>query len=118
MRNGILLAEDTPDRIMSKFESNSIEEAFLILSQKQGDDIITSKPADLKKHSIIPALPGDVVVPSIAIDNTNTNLEKNPINYNCNDLQFENRKRVFFTTRGRIKALMTKNFVQLFRQPS
>ncbi|KAL5282687.1 hypothetical protein ACFFRR_005643 [Megaselia abdita] len=117
MRNGILLAEDTPERIMNKFESNSIEEAFLILSQKQGDDIITSNPADFKKHPIIPALPGDVI-PSIEFENRNTNIEKNPINYNCNDDDFDNRKRVFFTTRGRIKALMTKNFVQLFRQPS
>lgn len=115
MRNGILLAEDTPERIMNKFESNSIEEAFLILSQKQGDDIITSNPADLKKHSIIPALSGDVT-PSIEFENTN--LEKNQINYDCDDVDIRKPKRVFFTTRGRIKALMTKNFVQLFRQPS
>lgn len=115
MRNGILLAEDTPEKIMNKFESNSIEEAFLILSQKQGDDIITSNPADFKKHSIISTLPADAV-PSIECENNNTNIEKNQIHYNCEDVR--SRKRVFFTTRGRIKALMTKNFVQLFRQPS
>lgn len=114
MRNGILLAEDSPTRIMSKFESNSIEEAFLILSQKQGEDIITSKPGDFKRHSIIPA----ERIQSIGFNNTNSNLEKCPINYNCNDVDSNNRKNIFFSTRGRIKALMTKNFVQLFRQPS
>lgn len=113
MRNGILLAEDTPEKIMNKFESNSIEEAFLILSQKQGDDIITSIPHDFKKHSIIPVLPGDAV-PSIECEN----IEKNQLHYNCEDVGLRRRKRVFFTTKGRIKALMTKNFVQLFRQPS
>lgn len=123
MRNGILLAEDTPEKIMNRFESNSIEEAFLILSQKQGDDIITSNPADLKKHTILPILAGDVA-PSRDSEDRNTNIEKNEINYKCDvnddddDAVYRNRKHVFFTSKGRIKALMTKNFVQLFRQPS
>lgn len=36
MRNGILLAEDSPENIMRAFGTATLEDAFLILSQKQG----------------------------------------------------------------------------------
>lgn len=36
MRNGILLAEDSPENIMRAFQTATLEDAFLILSQKQG----------------------------------------------------------------------------------
>lgn len=36
MRNGILLAEDTPANIMQMYNCSNLEDAFLILSQKQG----------------------------------------------------------------------------------
>lgn len=118
MRNGILLAENTPTNIMRKFESNSIEEAFLVLSQKQGVDIITSKPVDLKKINSKPPLSDDAA-PSITLNNTNFNLDKNTNDStNYNDVQSYNKQNLFFSTRGKIKALMIKNFVQLFRQPS
>lgn len=113
MRNGVLLAEDTPTNIMIKFGTQSIEDAFLILSQRQGneDDLVQIMDHN-KNQTLAPA-----VLPPEVIDTAEPNMpEKAPIPYE--EAPNENRKKVFFTTKGRIKALMTKNFVQLFRQPS
>lgn len=113
MRNGVLLAEDTPTNIMIKFGTQSIEDAFLILSQRQGneDDLVQIMDHN-KNQTLAPA-----VLPPEVIDTAEPNTpEKPPIPYE--ETPNENRKKVFFTTKGRIKALMTKNFVQLFRQPS
>lgn len=118
MRNGILLAEDTPTNIMIRFESNSIEDAFLLLSQRQG----TSEEADRRtfireKLSAI-ASPDlkekndDVIIPEIE--------RKDSIRRSkCSqDRKVELRNKIFFTSKSRMKALLTKNLVQLTRQPS
>ncbi|XP_037949298.1 ABC transporter G family member 23 [Teleopsis dalmanni] len=123
MRNGVLLAEDTPIAIMQKFECNSIEDAFLILSQKQGDsDVIVANDGNKATGT-------STVMSSVEVIDTETNrvpLEKPSLKFvdeNDNKTEYlehemENRKKIWFSTRGRVKALMTKNFVQLFRQPS
>lgn len=115
MRNGVLLAEDTPTNIMIKFGTQSIEDAFLILSQRQGNEDELAQILDHNRNNA--ALP-TAVLPTEVIDThePTTAVEKPPIP--CDEPLNENRKKVFFTTKGRIKALMTKNFVQLFRQPS
>ncbi|EDW54405.1 ABC transporter G family member 20 [Drosophila sechellia] len=113
MRNGVLLAEDTPTNIMIKFGTQSIEDAFLILSQRQGNE---DELAQIMDHNKNQALPAAVLPPEI-IDTHEPNMpEKQPIPFE--EPLNENRKKIFFTTKGRVKALMTKNFVQLFRQPS
>lgn len=38
MREGILLAEESPSALMEKYECNDLEEAFLKLSHKQEND--------------------------------------------------------------------------------
>ncbi|XP_017154026.1 ABC transporter G family member 20 [Drosophila miranda] len=116
MRNGVLLAEDTPTNIMIQFGTQSIEDAFLILSQRQGNEDELAQIMDHNKNQQ-QALP-TAVLPTEVIDthDPGLSLEKPPIPYD--EPVNENRKKVFFTTKGRLKALMTKNFVQLFRQPS
>jgi ABC-type multidrug transport system ATPase subunit len=44
MRNGVLVAEDSPQIIMGKLDTNSLEEAFLKLSvnQESSGEIVTS----------------------------------------------------------------------------
>ncbi|XP_014089830.1 ABC transporter G family member 20 [Bactrocera oleae] len=129
MRNGVLLAEDTPINIMIKFECNSIEDAFLILSQKQGDsDIVqpntintSQSPAIMHSVEVIDATspePNDMCKKLPLVDENDNKTQPTDQGGHCREQETENRKRIFFTTRGRIKALMTKNFVQLFRQPS
>ncbi|XP_061386051.1 ABC transporter G family member 20 [Musca vetustissima] len=124
MRKGVLLAEDTPENIMLRFEVNSIEDAFLILSQKQGDnDVIEASLAQLPSqqqhhHNSNAICNGvEVIDASSIMQPTEKSMSEKPpqqIEEEDND----NTKKCFFTTKGRIKALMTKNFVQLFRQPS
>ncbi|XP_054726104.1 ABC transporter G family member 23 [Anastrepha obliqua] len=129
MRNGVLLAEDTPTNIMIKFECNSIEDAFLILSQKQGDsDIVqpnnvnaSQPPAIMHSVEVIDANspdPNEICKKLPFVDENDNKTQPTQQLGNAREPETENRKRIFFTTRGRIKALMTKNFVQLFRQPS
>lgn len=125
MRKGVLLAEDTPENIMLRFEVNSIEDAFLILSQKQGDnDVIEAALAQLpsnQQHASNAICNGVEVIDASSIvqptekANMETNIVKPPLQGVVEEN--ENQKKFFFTTKGRIKALMTKNFVQLFRQP-
>ncbi|EDW03077.1 ABC transporter G family member 20 [Drosophila grimshawi] len=112
MRKGVLLAEDTPTNIMIKFGTQSIEEAFLILSQRQGTE---DQVVDQNRNQSV-ALPAAVLPLEVIDSHDPTTDEKPPIPYE--ETPNENRKKVFFTTKGRLKALMTKNFVQLFRQPS
>jgi len=113
MRNGVLLAEDTPTNIMIKFGTQSIEDAFLILSQRQGNEDELAQIMDHNKNQALPA----AVLPPEVIEAHEPNMpEKQPIPFE--EPLNENRKKIFFTTKGRVKALMTKNFVQLFRQPS
>lgn len=122
MRNGVLLAEDTPINIMRSFEVNSIEDAFLFLSSRQGksdevdsNTIKRQQTPSVTAAAITPAITSvDVSEPEIYEDkNANIEkIEKPPLEYH------ENKRKVLFTTHGRVKALMTKNFVQLFRQPS
>lgn len=127
MRKGVLLAEDTPENIMIRFEVNSIEDAFLILSQKQGDnDVIEASLAQLPSNqhhasnaicSGVEVIDASSITQPIEKANLETNLEKPPIERTEAPEENDNQKKCFFTTKGRIKALMTKNFVQLFRQP-
>ena len=127
MRKGVLLAEDTPENIMLRFEVNSIEDAFLILSQKQGDnDVIEASLAQLpsnQQHASNAICNGVEVIDASSIiqptekANMETNIVKPPLERATVVEEKKNQKKFFFTTKGRIKALMTKNFVQLFRQP-
>lgn len=112
MRNGVLLAEDTPTNIMIQFGTQSIEDAFLILSQRQGNEDQLEQIMNQSKNQTLPA----AALPTEVIDTHEPTVEKPPIPYV--EPQNDNCKKIFFTTKGRLKAMMTKNFVQLFRQPS
>uniref|UniRef100_A0A1I8QDG6 Uncharacterized protein n=1 Tax=Stomoxys calcitrans TaxID=35570 RepID=A0A1I8QDG6_STOCA len=122
MRKGVLLAEDTPDNIMLRFEVNSIEDAFLILSQKQGDnDVIEAGMVPLpsqQQHASNAICNGIEVIDSSTITQASEKSLGEKHSSQIVDEENDNSKKFLFTTKGRIKALMTKNFVQLFRQPS
>ncbi|XP_017860147.1 PREDICTED: ABC transporter G family member 20 [Drosophila arizonae] len=113
MRNGVLLAEDTPTNIMIKFGTQSIEDAFLILSQRQGNE---DQLNQIMSQGKSPTMPAAAPLPTEVIDVHEPTAEKPPLPYV--EPQNDNCKKIFFTTKGRLKAMMTKNFVQLFRQPS
>lgn len=143
MRNGILLAEDTPAKIMQRFNCDNLEEAFLVLCQKHG----ASEEADttlgrvtgqkaLQQHSqqsethqtaqqkkeVVKS--HDTKDPSMAKGDDTHNTEI-PIKRKLKrNLSFHEQKpdtligKLTFTSQIRMKALLTKNLLQLIRQPS
>lgn len=136
MRNGILLAEDTPTNIMQRFNCDNLEDAFLILCQKHGaseeadttmgraagqkflqnvssqDNQQHDKDAKIKEANAVTKHDSE----------TQTDLPaKGKLKRN---LSFHEQKpdtligKLTFTSQIRMKALLTKNLLQLIRQPS
>lgn len=125
MRNGILLAEDTPLNILSKLQVDTLEEAFLKLCMKHGvideaDHTLKQVSTENNQHQIT--------------DGTETTNEpevkrKNSIDsdkseeccggvgdIDCNKKSW--MKKLQFTTKRRMKALLAKNYLQMLRQPA
>lgn len=128
MRNGILLAEDSPQNILSRFEVDSLEDAFLQLCMKHGDS--DEPDGNLKQvntlsnpHQIID---GSLKANSIdkaelkrrnSVDSDQTDTCCGGVgDINCNKKSL--MKRLQFTTKRRMKALLAKNFLQMVRQPA
>lgn len=122
MRNGILLAEDSPQNILSRYEVDSLEDAFLQLCMKHG----VSDEADqgLKQ---VKALNGPAQITegkstsglkrrnSVESDQSDTCCG-GVGDMNCTKKSF--MKNLQFTTKRRMKALLAKNFLQMIRQPA
>lgn len=107
MRNGILLAEDTPRNIISKHEVDNLEEAFLRLCTKHGlteDEIDNDRTLGQGIHlQQLEDRPNQVQNESN--DPNQQSTEKPPIE----------RKKYAWTT---LRALFTKNYLQMKRQPA
>lgn len=134
MRNGILLAEDTPANIMQKYGCDNLEDAFLILCQKHG----TSEEAD----ATIGRVGGQKILHQVQTQSIDLKTEKEKESkevYSVHseedrpngngrklkrNISFHEQKpdgligKLTFTSQIRMKALLTKNLLQLIRQPS
>lgn len=98
MRGGLLLAEDSPNNILRRFQVDSLEDAFLALSKKQEIDILDNENSiELREISSVQAIESEDV-------NEYTEKEYN------NNLSY---KSVI-----RMKSLLIKNIIQMSRQPS
>lgn len=111
MRNGILLAEDSPQNILITFNKPTLEDAFLLLSQKQGKSEEASETLDRIESAR-----------TIGQIETNENtIELNQINNNEKPDDSKLKKtlpgRLQLTTKARLKTLIGKNILQLIRQP-
>lgn len=145
MRNGILLAEDTPTNIMQRFNCDNLEDAFLILCQKHGSSeeadttmgrasgqkFLQNVSNQMQQGSYQSTdCKSDVKTkdatkePSTNKHDSGTQTEipaKGKIKRN---LSFHEQKpdtligKLTFTSQIRMKALLTKNLLQLIRQPS
>lgn len=126
MRNGILLAEDTPQNILTTYEAETLEDAFLQLCVKHG----VSDEANNQQHlqhvhtdSIKPLTDGSEMKQEIKRKNS---IESNDSDTACcvgvgDNLDCSKKslvKRLQITTKRRMKALLAKNFLQLLRQPA
>lgn len=88
MRGGVLLAEDSPQNIIRQCKVATLENAFLFLSQKQGSE-------EVKATSRL----------SIDISQIKVKTAKKA------------RRKPNILSRSKMKALITKNYLQLVRQP-
>lgn len=124
MRNGILLAEDSPQNILSRFEVDSLEDAFLHLCMKHG----VSDEADQNLKQVRTLNPGQIT-DGTEKSNQPDSKRRNSVDsdqseaccggvgdINCNKKSF--MKKLQFTTKRRMKALLAKNFLQMVRQPA
>lgn len=139
MRNGILLAEDTPLNIISRHEVDNLEEAFLKLCTKRGmsEDDVDTEIANQQQCSELQMdnlemqdrtenhMNGNdkKIVP---LTNNNNNIQNH--NHNCATSQEQEqpsppqqsahafkRKKYTWST---LQALFTKNYLQMKRQPA
>ncbi|XP_003401418.2 ABC transporter G family member 20 isoform X1 [Bombus terrestris] len=93
LRNGQLLAESSPNELLERFQTDSLEEAFLALSQQQTED--------LQGNNMIPDTSGGI----------------NPI-YNSYNVDNKQKQRIFQSNwKMRITALLYKNALQFLRHP-
>lgn len=142
MRNGILLAEDTPANIMQRFNCDNLEDAFLVLCQKHG----TSEEADTtmgraagqkflqnvsnqqgshQQNEMKPdAKIKEVKASSTTKHDSETQTDLPTKGKLKRNLSFHEQRpdtligKLTFTSQIRMKALLTKNLLQLIRQPS
>lgn len=123
MRNGILLAEDAPQNILSRFEVDSLEDAFLQLCMKHG----VSDEADQNLNQVRTSHPAQITDGTDkakegfkrknSVDSDNSDACCGGVgDINCNKKSF--MKSLQFTTKRRMKALLAKNFLQMIRQPA
>lgn len=120
MRNGILLAEDSPVNILERFSCSTLEEAFLNLCQKHGP----SEEADRTTHKThsLRAI-GDVqdvkkIIPSLTTANDKKPADGGMFSEKGKPLTKTIKELVSFTTRRRMNALLSKNYLQMVRQPA
>lgn len=94
MRNGVLLAEDSPSNIMQLFRVDNLQDAFLQLSTKQENNIKESieGQTQLEFHEI------------------NT-VQENTINTEEHDVKMGAKFGI------KMKALVNKNLIQMLRRP-
>lgn len=95
MRNGILLAEESPRNIMEKYQCDTLEEAFLKLCTKQESQQKLEFKYDRNESD----------------DDHNNALE------NTSSAKPTTKMRKNFESQT-VRALVTKNFLQLKRQPA
>lgn len=124
MRNGILLAEDTPQNILTKYQADNLEDAFLQLCVKHGvSDEAEQHLQQVETHASSTTELTDAGQENTVIKRKNS-IESNDSETACcagvgDKLDCNKKtlvKRLQITTKRRMKALLAKNFLQLLRQ--
>lgn len=133
MRNGILLAEDTPQNILSNFEVDTLEDAFLQLCVKHG--VSDEADQNLKQVATYNSINDSQENNEMSMTAVNdkgksevrrkNSIESNDSETTCcagvGDMDCNKKslvKNLQITTKRRMKALLAKNFLQMLRQPA
>ncbi|KAF4529689.1 hypothetical protein B566_EDAN010775 [Ephemera danica] len=101
MRNGVLLAEDTPNELLSLYGCDSLEDVFLLLCKKQGRVTNEETPGDIEMGAV--ASPGPLALPA-----------PDPVRAN---LGMKSRKQIHKRASpvGKMTALLKKNFSRYWK---
>ncbi|CAG9760962.1 unnamed protein product [Ceutorhynchus assimilis] len=112
MRNGKLLAEESPARLLQLFHTETLEEAFLILSRNQEDGIINSVMEACNRQN------GNGVIESAS---STTSVATFDMAYGSKDELTKEKKTTKIKKDNtsmesyRMKALLDKNWKQFYR---
>ncbi|XP_048514725.1 ABC transporter G family member 20 isoform X2 [Athalia rosae] len=118
MRCGQLLAENTPNQILAQFECETLEQAFLTLSQRQADRQNKEETAPEAVNEV-PTDLAEVTSSTVSLHNGHYSSTDNIIS--SEKQQMKNREvrsqpRKSFKLR-KYHALMVKNILQLIKHP-
>lgn len=106
MREGQLLAEDSPTNIMSKLQVNSVEDAFLKLCMRSSFNKKSIEFPEYCDNSIINGNDDDTLY--------HESLHNNIINQNK---QNSDNQKVTLKLHRKMKALLIKNLISISRRP-
>ncbi|XP_019756664.2 ABC transporter G family member 23 [Dendroctonus ponderosae] len=111
MRKGKIMIQETPNKLLATFQTNTLEEAFFILSQKQNDQLNNTK-----------------AIGGTDQGSTSTSVESFPANYGSKDAlgissakerRSKKEQSVYMSGTAidpkRMKALLSKNWTQFYR---
>jgi hypothetical protein len=120
MRNGILLAEDSPQSILDTYQVDTLENAFLQLCVKHG---VSDEANDNLKNVDTYQSTTDASDQQKSQRRRKNSIESNNSNTPCcgTDMDCSKKsilKRLQITTKRRMRALLAKNFLQMLRQPA
>ncbi|KAL0276664.1 UNVERIFIED_CONTAM: hypothetical protein PYX00_004186 [Menopon gallinae] len=125
MRNGKLLAEDSPERLLRMYNCGSIEEVFLCLSSVQEKSMKSSRNDRLPSSEES----GPYITEALSVE---TETKRKDIEGRCLEVdEFMGKgmpgptksflanigNKFSFTNRGHVKALMSKNWYRITRHP-
>lgn len=118
MRCGQLLAEASPNQLLNKFQCDTLEEAFLTLSQKQKEN----QDQGIKDGStnFLPELEEvtSSTTPPSGLSYSTDSLFKSKTQIDSKNVIREERKECWkHSSYRRFKALMIKNILQFIRHP-
>ncbi|XP_012281429.1 ABC transporter G family member 20 isoform X2 [Orussus abietinus] len=118
LRSGKLLAESSPGELLARFRCDTLEEAFLILSQRQkerqdGGQVESVTELTTELEEIVDTSGTDQGVTRNGLGEFETKSEKLILRRN----EKEGKERVHVMRRRRFRALMTKNAIQFLQNP-
>lgn len=117
LRQGRLLAEESPDNLLSMFHTQSLEEVFLSLSQLQTEGRLQDYQNDNDiHHSDMSSMHSSVSNNDIAM--TDFNGSKDILTSSDKHYKKKTSANNLNLNKHRVKALFGKNWMQLIRNPS
>lgn len=112
MREGTILIEKNPEKLLSMYNVDSLEEVFFILSSKQEQDSIK---VDKRKNTNFENINVGCSSSEISLNELTDNLEESVITYEAGKMVEKTKKSNSLFAWHRFRALLEKNYKTLSR---